>query len=213
MRRWPLAVGLATLAAAWGGPMLWQWRDSVLAHMVAHMAVVAVAAPLIAIGIGRLPLASSRETVSPFLLSLPVIASLVELVVVWGWHVPAARALAATTLSGTIAEQASFFLAGVFLWNACLNGREETGGDVAGAFGLLLTSIHMTLLGALLSLAARPLYGSGQVSCFGLTLDAGQDQQLGGIVMLLVGAAVYLAGGIVLLARVLEARPRRKAVL
>ena len=54
-----------------------------------------------------------------------------------------------------------------------------------------MTSIHMTLLGALLSLAPRPLYGEGDVTC-------------GGILMLIVGAAVYLAGGIVLVARLLE---------
>jgi cytochrome c oxidase assembly factor CtaG len=60
--------------------------------------------------------------------------------------------------------------------------------------------MHMTLLGALLSLSPCPLYGAGEVTCFGAVLDAGQDQQVGGVVMLLVGAVVYLAGGISLFA-------------
>lgn len=248
MRRAALAAGFAALAAAWGGPMLWAWRDSVFAHMTAHMAVVAVAAPLIALGWGEFPhlisspqggggsakasahpgvgrrrrsatrasasglwgavrvegLDASRSgQASPFITSLPVIASLVELIVVWGWHAPAARAFAEGSAAGTMLEQAGFLAAGILLWHACLNGGAREGGDGAGAFGLLLTSVHMTLLGALLSLSNRPLYGGGEVTCFGLTLSADQDQQLGGVVMLLIGAAVYLAGGLALLARLL----------
>jgi putative membrane protein len=69
--------------------------------------------------------------------------------------------------------------------------------------------MHMTLLGVLLALAPRPLYGQGEVTCLGLTLTARQDQELGGVLMLLVGAAVYLAGGVALLARLLAAPVRR----
>ena len=76
----------------------------------------------------------------------------------------------------------------------------------AGAFALLLTSMHMTLLGALLALAPRPLFGEGTVTCLGLTLGAAQDQQLGGVLMLMIGGAVYLAGGLALVARLLSGR-------
>jgi putative membrane protein len=61
----------------------------------------------------------------------------------------------------------------------------------------------------LLALTPRPLYGTGEVSCFGVALSAQQDQELGGVVMLLVGAAVYLAGGLTLFARML-ATPSRE---
>lgn len=64
--------------------------------------------------------------------------------------------------------------------------------------------MHMTLLGALLALSPRPLYGSADVSCFGVPLSAAVDQQAGGVVMLLVGAIVYLLGGVTLLATTLE---------
>ena len=66
--------------------------------------------------------------------------------------------------------------------------------------------MHMTLLGALLSLSPRPLYGVGEVSCFGVTLGAAVDQQTGGVVMLLVGAVVYLLGGVLLLSSALGPR-------
>ncbi|RUT89286.1 cytochrome-c oxidase [Mesorhizobium sp. M7A.T.Ca.TU.009.02.1.1] len=205
MRTASLLLGFVTLALVWAGPLLDAWRGSFAAHMLAHMGVVAIAAPLIAIGIAR-PIRSVAT-------AAPLIASLVELIVVWGWHAPAARQWAETSTIATMIEQVSFLGAGLFLWLTCMAPRNANAPamDAAGAFALLLTSIHMTLLGALLSLASRPLYGLGEVTCFGLVLGAGQDQALGGIIMLMIGAAVYLAGGVFLLARLLSGKTERLA--
>jgi putative membrane protein len=208
MRRAALILGLLVLALIWAGPLLSAWRGSFAAHMLAHMGVVTIAAPLIAIGLSpsigrRLP--SAPPAVAP-LLSLALIASLVELIVVWGWHAPAARLWAERSLFATILEQASFLLAGLFLWLAAIGPRGTPAQDASGAFALLLISVHMTLLGALLSLAPRPLYGLGDVTCFGIVLGAGDDQALGGVIMLMIGAAVYLAGGVFLLGRLLAGR-------
>ena len=198
MRRLSLLLGLFTLAMIWAGPLLSVWRDSFAAHMLAHMGVVAIAAPLIAIGASH-----KIPSVKP---SLPLVASLVELVVVWGWHAPAARLWAETSNVATMLEQMSFLGAGLFLWLSALGPAGTPMRDASGAFALLLTSVHMTLLGALLSLATRPLYGLAEVTCFGLVLGAGQDQALGGVIMLLIGAVVYLAGGVFLLGRLLAGR-------
>jgi putative membrane protein len=203
MKRLALLAGLILLAAIWLGPLLDAWRASFAAGMVAHMGVIAGAAPLIAIGL--------PERFRPGLsmpAALPVLASVVELVAVWTWHAPAMRALATSSTLATAAEQVTFLLAGVLLWSTSFAAPGQRKHALAGAGSLLLTSIHMTLLGALLALAPRPLYGAGDVTCFGIVLDAGQDQQFGGILMLLVGAAVYLAGGLVLVARLL-ATPAR----
>jgi putative membrane protein len=203
MKRLCLIIGLFTLVLIWAGPLLSAWRQSFAAHMLAHMGVVAIAAPLIAIG------ASCRiRAAAP---SLPLVASLVELVVVWGWHAPAARLWVETSLSAAIFEQATFLAAGLFLWLTCIAPAGMPARDASGALALLLTSVHMTLLGALLSLASRPLYGIGNVTCFGFVLDAGQDQALGGVVMLMIGAVVYLAGGVFLLSRLLSSSTGRFA--
>jgi putative membrane protein len=200
MTRLALPAGLILLAAIWLGPLLDAWRGSFAAGMVAHMGVIAVAAPLIAIGLPE------RWRPGPSMpAALPVLASLFELVAVWSWHAPATRALVTSSTLATIAEQATFLVAGVLLWLTSFAAHGQRTHALAGAGALLLTSIHMTLLGALLSLAPRPLYGAGDVTCFGIVLDASQDQQVGGILMLLVGAAVYLAGGLVLVARLLKA--------
>jgi len=197
MRRLALAAGTAVLAMVWLGPFLTEWRASFASGMVAHMAVVAIASPLISVGL------PDRLRPGPGMpAALPVLASLFELLVVWGWHAPSLRALAETSPAITVLEQASFLAAGLLLWSTSF-ARGERIHAAAGAGALLFTSIHMTLLGALLSLSLRPLYGAGEVTCFGIVLDAGQDQQLGGVIMLAIGAMVYLAGCLSLAGRLL----------
>tara|TARA_R110002020_G_scaffold50864_4_gene144171 strand:+ start:12543 stop:13178 length:636 start_codon:yes stop_codon:yes gene_type:complete len=202
MKKAALVAGLLLLAVLWLGILAFGERDSFSIHMIVHMGVVSGAAPLIALG-----LSGSRHDLTirwPWF--TPVLASMVELVAVWGWHLPAARALAEASWLVTALEQASFLAAGVLLWLSCLGGALDgrEGRRLAGTFGLLFTSMHMTLLGALLALSPRPLYGSADVSCFGVPLSAAVDQQAGGVVMLLVGAIVYLLGGVTLLATTLE---------
>lgn len=199
MRKLALPSGVLVLAAIWLGPLLGPWRESFLVGMVAHMGVIAVAAPLIAIG---LPDRWRPGRSMPA--SMPVLASLLELFVVWGWHAPIMRAAAAGSTAVTAAEQAGFLLAGLLLWSTSLAAPGERRHAASGAAALLLTSIHMTLLGALLALSPRPLYGAGDVTCFGIVLDAAQDQHFGGILMLAAGALVYLAGGLSLVGRLLE---------
>lgn len=207
MRRLLLLAGLCVLAVVWGGPLLASWRGSFSAHMVAHMGVVAVAAPFIAAGLFRAD--ASHDLGGALSLSfLPVAAALLEFIVVWGWHAPAMRAMAEASLAVTAIEQLMFLACGLVLWTSALRPGHET----AGALGLLLTSMHMTLLGTLLALSPRPLYGLSDVTCFGVSLGAGLDQQIGGVVMLAVGAAVYLAGGVFLAARMLNREPDAEVV-
>jgi putative membrane protein len=202
MKRLALVAGVLLLGLIWFGPLLGTWRQSFTAHMFAHMGVIAVASPLIAIGL------PSRWRPGPAMpSSLPLLASLAELVTVWAWHTPAMRAAAESSLSAMIFEQATFLAAGLFLWSTSIAAGGQRIHAATGAAALLVTSIHMTLLGALLALSQRPLYGSGEVTCFGVVLDAGQDQQLGGVIMLLVGAVVYLAGGVFLVAQLLATTP------
>jgi putative membrane protein len=202
MRRLALAAGLLLLALIWLGPLLGAWRDSFAAGMVAHMGVVALAAPLIAIGLPK-----SWRPGASMPAAFPVLASLAELITVWAWHAPAMHALAEGSLAWTIAEQASFLAAGILLWSTSFAAPDQRTHALTGAAALLLTSIHMTLLGALLSLSPRPLYGGEDATCFGTVLDAGQDQQMGGVIMLAVGALVYLAGGLFLVGRLLAPTP------
>lgn len=191
MRRISLIAGLVLLPAGW----LAAAQAGMVGHMAGHMIAVAIAAPLLAFGLADSRFAPARRW--PHIVT-PLAMSLVELATVWGWHLPALRMLADTHLAAMVVEQAMFLLAGLLLWAAVLG----TGPDrrAAGVGALLLTSMHMTLLGALIGLAPRPLYPA---MAHGMH-DALADQQLGGVVMLMIGAASYFLGGLALLATLLR---------
>lgn len=195
-----LPAGLLVLLLAWGGPVWALLGPSFTGGMVMHMAVVAIAAPLLAVGLGGGRFDLTRRV--PRLAS-PLGASMLEFIAVWGWHMPGPHAAARGSLLFLVLEQLSFLLAGLLLWQASLGtGTRQTSqnSQAGGIVALLLTSMHMTLLGALLALAPRPLYD--HVACLGLTVL--EDQSLGGVVMLLVGGAAYLLGGLTLAARLLQ---------
>lgn len=199
MRRVLLLCGGLTLAAAWWAPSR-LWGRAFFAHMIMHMGVVAVAAPLLALGIAG----ARRDPVrrAPGLFA-PIPASLLELIVVWGWHAPALHHAARHQTAWLLVEQGTFLLSGLLLWLSALGGDPSRRANRAGAgvVALLLTSMHMTLLGALLALTPRPLYGHAHGASRLLPLA---DQQLGGAIMLIIGGVVYLLGGLSLMGGLLR---------
>lgn len=203
-RRWVLASGALLLAGVWLWPLPHLGVPPFSAHMTMHMAVVAIAAPLLALGIAG----SKWDPVPRWpVLFAAVPASIVELVAVWGWHAPALHHAARTQVWAFALEQGTFLFAGLFLWVAAFGGGEERRRSRAlgGITGLLLTAMHMTLLGALLGLTTRELYGHREAHAHG-ALTPLLDQQLGGAIMILIGGASYLVGGVALVAEVLRSR-------
>lgn len=161
-------------------------------HMVMHMLLVAVVAPLLALALAQSRFDPVRA--APWWFS-PIPASTFELLIVWGWHAPAAHALAHHSPTAAWTEQATFLASGLWLWLSAFGGDPERRG-IAGVTGLLLTSMHMTLLGALLVVAPRVLYVHSSLA----------DQHLGGAIMLVMGGVAYMWGALYLLSRLL--RPR-----
>jgi putative membrane protein len=194
-----LVAGLVTLAAAWLGPLPALAPQDFSAHMTMHMAVVAVAAPLIALGVAASRLDLTHRAPAVF---SPIPTSLVELAVVWAWHAPVLHQLARNSTAGLIAEQGMFLVSGLLVWLSAFGSEVRRSGMRAGAgvVALLLTSMHMTLLGALLALAPRTLYAHA-----GHGPSALDEQHLGGAIMLGVGGVSYLAGGLWLSIRLLRA--------
>lgn len=185
MRRAALLGGVLLPVTLWSLP-LDGWLGAFPAHMLRHMGLVALAAPLLVLGSERLGRAFTLN---------PLIAAALEFGVVWAWHLPRAHGFAYTSTAGYVIEQAAFLLAGLLTWAGCLRSVHP----LAGAGGLLLTSMHMTLLGALLILAPRDLYAE-----FCGTAPDLSGQQLGGMLMLGIGTPVYLVAGLLLTARVVS---------
>lgn len=201
-----LTAGLVLLAMIWGGPLLDAWRDPFAAGMVAHMGVVALAATsLIAIGLPeRLRPGASMSA------ALPVIASLVELAAVWGWHAPSMRIVAETSALGTVAEQASFLGAGLLLWStsfcrtrsayACADGRGRVAVDL---------DAHDTV-GSVTVVKLPPALWRRRSDLLWPRTWRGAGPATGRRHHVAVGAMVYLAG-LFLMGRVLSSPSRAMA--
>ncbi|MCO8120885.1 cytochrome c oxidase assembly protein [Stieleria sp. TO1_6] len=185
-------VGWILLAVAWLGPLPRWSESSFAAHMTLHMLIVAVVAPLLSIAMAGLRYDPVRKT--PWLFS-PIPASVGELLIVWAWHAPGLHHWARHDVFGLVVEQGMFLAAGMWVWLSAFGGSQPRScrRSAAGVIGLLLTSMHMTFLGALLALSPRLLY---QHQHAGSVLSPLTDQHLGGAVMLVVGGIAYLAGGL-----------------
>lgn len=246
------SLGVLALLGAWLAPLGAWIGGPFSAHMTMHMGVVALAAPLIALGLAGTRLDPVPRARAVF---APVPASIAELVLVWAWHTPVLHHAARTSQAAFVLEQGSFLLSGLWLWLSAFGGRawdhEQRG---TGILGLLLTSMHMTLLGALLALPPRPLFGAthapgdgarqvshavdhgshaahaadhgshdehavhgGSPGAHGGLRSAAEaprlsplaDQHLGGAIMIVLGGASYLTGGLWLARGLLAGRRGR----
>ncbi|MCF3595062.1 cytochrome c oxidase assembly protein [Rhodobacteraceae bacterium LMO-12] len=192
MRGAALISACVLAAFIWAAPLEAWFGAAFPAHMLRHMMLVAVIPPLLVLGA---PGWADRVALPP------MIAAAIEFVLVWAWHLPGAYGLAFLSDVGFVAEQGSFLAAGLLVWAGCL----RTDQPLMGAGGLLLTSMHMTLLGALIVLSPRDLYAE----ICGVAPDL-SAQQLGGLLMLAIGTPVYLVAGLFLTGRALgkmEAHP------
>lgn len=202
---WPLPLGCLVLAALWLGPLPEMSRIAFSPHMILHLGLVGLAAPLVAIGLVRANLLP-RSGVT---LGWGATASLLEFVIVWGWHTPGLHELAARQTPYFVVQQTSFLVAGIAVWGVSFADRSR-GAAGAGLLAMLTTFMHMTMLGILLTMAPVPLYPDDICrGAFGF--DPLEDQQFGGVLMTVAGGLPYLAGGAVLAWRLVAGGHREEA--
>lgn len=197
--RWPLWLGFALLAVLWLGPLPAMSRTAFSAHMLLHVGVVALVAPLLALGLVRAGVQFRQERIRRWTL----VAFGLEMLVVWGWHTPALHEAAAREVSVFVVQQLSFLGIGLAVWLLGFAARTR-GAMAVAALGFLMTFMHMTMLGLLLIFAPKLLYPADLcLGAFGF--QALDDQRFGGVLMAAWSGIAYLAGGIMLGARVLRA--------
>lgn len=155
------------------------------ARVVHHVVMITVAAPLLGWALARGAVQS------------PLLAVLLQGVVLWVWHLPGAYDLALGNMAVYWTMQVSLLGTAVVFWAVVLNRALAPG---LAAMAVLSAYLQMALLGALLTFAPEPLYAAHAVAplVFGLTPLV--DQQLGGLVMWVPAGLPYLAA-IALLAR------------
>jgi putative membrane protein len=179
--------------------------------MALHLGVVALAGPLAALGLARTGARGRPPGGWPL---WALVASGIEMLVVWGWHAPALHQAAALSDAFFALQQGLFLVAGAAVWLPVVSGTGRAAAG-AGALAMALSFMHMSMLGVLLATAPGPLYPSRLCGgAFGL--DPLADQRAGGAIMAAFGGAPYLFGAAVSLHRLLSpgerpAQPPRRA--
>jgi putative membrane protein len=144
-------------------------------------------------------------------LSTPIVTLLIHGLVVWVWHVPQLFEAALRSEWVHAAQHASFFATAVLFWWGILRGRYGRAGyGLASAF-VFATAMHTSVLGALLTVAARlwyPLYADRAVPW---AVDAFADQQLAGLIMWVPAGLLFAVLSLALFAAWLGEVGRRVA--
>lgn len=171
------------------GPLdAWAERN-VAWHMVQHMLLIAIVAPLLVLA---RPLPQWRALLGPRADALwrplhrlsrrPLACALLHAAALWLWHAPGPYIAAVQTSLWHVLEHACFLASGWLFWGSVL--RPGRTGMLPAAGALLFTAMHTGLLGALLTFAKAPLYSAGPTAL--------QEQQLAGLVMWVPGGLAYL---------------------
>jgi putative membrane protein len=167
-------------------------------HMTQHILLMNIAAPLMAWGLTTLRshTAVYRNAHSKFL----VAASILQIALLWAWHAPAALSVANSLTDVTLTMHLSLFLAALWFWYAVLSiGGAKRWQSIVS---LLLTGKLFCLLAAILVFAPRPLYVLGHHAAHHPSVTTTlEDQQLAGLLMIVVCPATYVLAGVILAAR------------
>jgi len=223
------AVALAALFVALISPLDAAGSALLAAHMVQHVLLMLVAAPLLAVSrpLGPLLLGLPRRLGQAAggawrqagwlragwqVLSHPATASLLLMAGLWGWHIPAAYQAALSNQWVHDAEHATFLGTALLFWWWALQPASRPSGNVAASFvAIFATGLQTTVLSLLLISAARPWYPAYTASAAAWGLTALQDQQMAGAIMWIISAGVCLLAIAGLLAgwlRQMDARDR-----
>ncbi|HZM33934.1 MAG TPA: cytochrome c oxidase assembly protein [Burkholderiales bacterium] len=189
------AAGMAGLFLALVWPLDALGERLFSAHMAQHLVLMNVAAPLLVLGsplsamLRALPLAWRRPAAR--LVPRPglVAATLLQLLVLWAWHVPSTLALALESDTLHITMHATLLAAALYFWTAVLRPREARYWAPIAALLLTLKVTGMVCIVLLLQPGSLyPVYG-----------DAA-DQQIGWGIMMIIGTASYLGAAVALAA-------------
>lgn len=195
---WPLWTGMLVLALLWLSPLPAMSRDVFHLHMLLHLGVVVIASPLLGVGLKRV---GFGVWVSSHMLFWALAASLFEMLVVWSWHIPALHEAASRQTLVFALQQLTFLAAGVLIWLVSFSGGSRAAAGM-GAVALMMTFMHMTMLGVLLALVPDLLYPADLYQGSNLE-EKLWDQSFGGVLMAIGGSFPYLVGGLVLAYRLI----------
>lgn len=179
-------------------------------HMVQHMLLMTVAAPLFVLGSPALVLAWGLREVwagrgasfFTFAFRLPQAPILWQplflwalfAATLWGWHHPVLYQAALRDPLVHDAQHLSFFVVACLFWRVCLDPL--SGRRLCPAMALpylFATSVHASALGVFLALSPRAWYDDYATRTGAWGLTPLQDQQLAGLLMWMPACLIYPA--------------------
>ena len=218
-RRASFYLGIVTGMAAIVSP-LHGWSETLFAaHMVQHLALIAVVAPLVVLGrptapfVAALPARAARAISkmraaprrrAPLLLH-PVTLWALHAIVLWAWHLPTLYGAALEDPFPHALEHGTFIATSMLVWAAVLG--EHPIDEGRSVLLLFATGLQSAALGALLTFAGGVLYPAHEIAAAAAGFDPLADQQLAGVIMWIPPGILYLAASAVVLTRLLRDVP------
>ena len=182
--RFWFAAGLLVSVAALMPPLHGLAERMFSWHMVQHLLLVLLAAPLFALGLPRVRIPNAFFVCA------------VHAIVLWAWHLPTLYDAALRVDALHVFEHVSFLVTAGALWAVIIRPDSEALTKIGVTF---VTGLQSAALGALIAFASEPLYASHLGTTGNLT--ALEDQQLAGSIMWVPPGVIYLAVLLVLVFR------------
>jgi putative membrane protein len=201
------------------------------AHMVQHLLLLLVAAPLLALSapssaiLRGSPLAVRRASGrwrrrlrlthgNLAVLRHPAAVWLLQVGVLWFWHAAAPYDAALDNQFLHLLEHASFLVTAVLFWHVVIGVRGAA--RVSGGLGVLLVfamAMQSVFLSVLLTFARTPWYSGYATTTASWGLDPLTDQQVAGVIMWIPAGGIYLVAALVLLVTWIRATEREDVML
>jgi cytochrome c oxidase assembly factor CtaG len=217
---WRAAAFLSGLFAIWiaAGSRLAMLDEELLSvHMVQHLLLMIVGAPLILLGSPVLPLLHGlpkflvRGGLGPLLrsalvqrlgsvLANPIFCWFTATAILIGWHVPSAFALGLGSELWHRVEQASFLGAGLLFWWPVILTRPRWG----IVLYLFLATLPCDALSAFLAFCDRVVYPAYLATPRHFDISPLQDQECAGALMWVSVTFAYLVPAVVITTRLLS---------
>jgi len=199
---WQVASFLGGALAVWiaiASPLAALDHELLTFHMVKHLLLMTVAAPLILWG---LPARRSLHWSGRSL----ILCWLAGTATVIGWHIPASFQLALGSHACHSIESVSFLLAGLLFWWPVVLSRPENTPPWSLPLYLFFATIPCDILSAFLAFCGRVVYPSYLAMPRHFRLSPLEDQEFAGALMWVAVTLIYLAPAVVITVRTLSPR-------
>jgi putative membrane protein len=228
IRGWQIlsfAGGWLSLVLALDSPIHELGEQLFSAHMTQHEILMIISAPLLVLSRPLVPclwglpeswrrgaaeISRNREFRSTWrTVSAPTAAWLLHALALWVWHIPVFFDSTLTSDAMHALQHVSFLGSALLFWWTLIHGHEGRLGYGSALLYVFSTTVHMSILGALLTFAPRTWYAPYTFTTQAWHLSPLEDQQLGGLIMWVPAGTVLVIISLVLLIKWMQQSDKR----